>query len=312
MGGGSDYPRYYEQHGGAVLTTTIDRYCYINLSKLTPFLGFRYGVLWSKGFQTADRIEDIEHPSVRGCLQYCGITDGVEIRHSGDLPARSGLGSSSAFSVGMLHALHVLDGKRPGRAQLADEAIDVEQKVLGETVGIQDQIQCAWGGANVIEFDREGRYGVHPLKWRSGAEREIESHLMLLFTGIQRYASEIAASQVDNVDRKQKEIAQLVSMVPDAANSMEIGAAADLGHLLHEGWMLKRGLSDKVSSSAIDDMYGLALNAGAYGGKILGAGGGGFMLICAPPELHKKIAAGRQYESAKFEHRGSEVVLDAS
>lgn len=310
MGGGSDYPRYFKQFGGAVLTTTIDKYCYISLRRMPPFLGSKYRVFWSKA-ETVDKVEDIEHSGVRGCIQYLGNSDGIEVNHAGDLPARSGLGSSSAFTVGMLHALHVLNGERPGRVQLAEEAINVEQNVLGETVGIQDQIECAWGGANLIDFDREGQYSVSPLSWSPNAQSEIESHLMLLFTGLQRHASEIAATQVNNVDRKQKEIARLVSMVPNAATAMARGSAETLGELLHESWMLKRELSDKVTSHEIDGIYETARKSGAYGGKILGAGGGGFMLICAPPELHEKIseATNRISIPVKFEHRGSELVL---
>ena len=313
MGGGSDYPRYYEQHGGAVLTTTIDKYCHVLLRRMPPFLGSKYRVFWSKA-EAVDRIEDIQHAGVRGCLQFLEMADGIEVNHAGDLPARSGLGSSSAFTVGFLHALHALNGERPGRAQLAREATTVEQDVLHETVGIQDQIECAWGGTNIITFGREGEYSVHPLGWYPEAQTEIESHLMLLFTGLQRHASEIAASQVDNVDRKEKEIGQLVSLVTDTAKAMARGSAATLGELLHEGWMLKRELSDKVTTSEIDEMYEAAIKAGAYGGKILGAGGGGFLLICAPPELHKTIAAATEPLSVpvKFEHRGSEVVLAAS
>ena len=312
MGGGSDYPRYYEQHGGAVLTTTINKYCHVLLRKMPPFLGTKYRVFWSKA-EAVDRREDIEHRGVRGCLEYLNVTDGLEVNHAGDLPARTGLGSSSCFTVGMLHALHALDGERPGRAQLADEAIKVEQDVLQETVGIQDQIQCAWGGTNVIEFDQEGRYTVRALRFASGAAREIESHLMLLFTGIQRYASDIADAQVDNVDHKQKEISQLVSMVPDVAKALERGEAEALGHLLHEGWLLKRELSDKVTTPEIDYLYEAVLQAGAYGGKLLGAGGGGFMLVCAPLDRHKPIAYATRALSVpvEFEHRGSEVVLAA-
>ena len=261
-----------------------------------------------------DRVEDIEHAGVRGCLQYLEITDGVEVNHAGDLPARSGLGSSSAFTVGMLHALHVLRGGRPGRAQLAREAMNVEQDVLGETVGIQDQIECSWGGANIITFGHDGEYSVHPLGWYPEAQAEIESHLMLLFTGLQRHASEIAESQVNNVDRKQKEIGQLVSLVTDTAKAMARGSAVTLGELLHEGWKIKRELSDKITTPEIDEIYEAALGAGAYGGKLLGAGGGGFLLSCAPPELHKAIAAATTPLSVpvKFEHSGSQVLLDAS
>lgn len=310
MGGGSDYRRYYERFGGQVLTSTIDKYCYISLRHMPPFLGTKYRVFWSES-EAVDRIEDIRHAGVRGCLQYLGIEDGIEVNHAGDLPARSGLGSSSAFTVGMLYALHVLRGESCSRFDLANEAIAVEQDVLKETVGIQDQIECAWGGLNLIGFGRDGRYSVEPLAISNGERNEIENHLVLVFTNLQRYASEIAAAQVDNVDRKQEELHQIVSLVSKAADALVAGDMAGFGGLLHEAWLLKRGLSDKVTNETIDMLYDAARSAGAYGGKILGAGGGGFMLLCIPPERRQKVldTLGLLSVPFRFEHRGSQVVL---
>lgn len=310
FGGGSDYRRYYERFGGQVLTSTIDRYCYISARRMPPFLGTKYRIVWST-FEKVDLVKDIQHAGVRGVLQYLGVEDGIEVNHAGDLPARSGLGSSSAFTVGMLHAMHALAGERPGRATLANEAIAVEQDVLKETVGIQDQIECAWGGVNVIGFGRDGRYSVEPLVLTNGRRKEIEDHLVLVFTDVQRHASEIAAAQVDNVDRKLGELHRIVELVSPAAEAMSAGDMAEFGALLHESWLLKRGLSDKVSNPALDAIYERGRAAGAYGGKVLGAGGGGFMLFCVPPDRRQAVidATGLLSVPVRFEQGGSQLIL---
>jgi D-glycero-alpha-D-manno-heptose-7-phosphate kinase len=277
---------------------------------MPAFLGTKYRVFWSKA-EAVDHIEDIQHAGVRGCLQYLGIEDGIEVNHAGDLPARSGLGSSSAFTVGMLHALHALNGDRPGRATLANEAITVEQEVLKETVGVQDQIECAWGGINIIGFGRDGRYNVEPLVLTNGRRKEIEDHLVLVFTDLQRYASEIAAAQVNNVNRKQYELQRITELVTPAAEMLSKGDMISFGNLLHESWMLKRELSDKVTNPAINDMYEAAIRAGAYGGKILGAGGGGFFLFCVAPDKrqHMLDTLGLLSVPVCFEQGGSQLIL---
>ncbi len=292
------------------MTSTIDRYCYISLRYMPPFLGTEYRIIWSE-FEKVDRIEDIKHAGVRGCLQYLGIEGGVEINHAGDLPARSGLGSSSAFTVGMLNALHVLRGEHVSRSELAREAIEVEQDVLKETVGIQDQIECAWGGINLISFDTKGGYTVAPVDMDNGVD--VEDYLLLMFTGLQRHASEIAKAQVDNVERKERELHEIVGLVPEAAKALSSGNMEAFGEILHQSWMLKRELSDKVSSSEIDLIYERARGAGAWGGKVLGAGGGGFMLFVVHPSKRQAVIdnSGKICASVKFEHHGSQVVLDA-
>lgn len=277
---------------------------------MPPFLGSKYRIFWSKA-ETVDRRDDIEHPGVRGCLEYFQCEDGIEVNHAGDLPARSGLGSSSAFVVGMLHALHALNGNRPSREQLAAQAVHVEQQVLCETVGIQDQIQCAWGGINVIRIRRDGGYMVEPVPVELEAQRHIESSLMLVFTGLQRFASEVAKAQIDNIKRKEAELLGIRDLVDAALESVRTADVHRLGRYLDETWWLKRRLSDKVSSSVIDSLYATAKAEGAWGGKLLGAGGGGFFLFCAPPERHARIAErlGMISIPVQFEHNGSQVVL---
>jgi D-glycero-alpha-D-manno-heptose-7-phosphate kinase len=310
FGGGTDYPSWYREHGGAVLTTTIDRYCHICLRRMPPFLGSKYRVFWSK-MENVNEVSEIEHPGVRGCLQYFGIEDGLEINHAGDLPARSGLGSSSAFTVGMLHALHLLLGEDAGPALLADQAVYVEQDVLAETVGIQDQIECAWGGINHITINTDRDYAINPVLLDRERIQALEAHLVLVFTGLQRHASEIARAQVENAGRKTEQLHRIAELVPQAVETLSAGTPLELGALLHETWMLKRELSDKVSTPEIDDLYTTARWHGAVGGKVLGAGGGGFVLLCVPPERREKMleALGLYAVPVRFEHGGSQVVL---
>ena len=313
FGGGSDYEAWYSQHGGVVLSTTIDKYCYISLRRMPPFLGSKYRVFWSQ-MEAVDEREDIQHAGVRGCLEFLDIDDGIEITHAGDLPARSGLGSSSAFTVGMLSALHALRGEVPSGAQLADEAIKVEQKVLRETVGIQDQIACAWGGLNMIEINRAGNYGIIPMLLPVERQAMLESHLMLFFTGIQRHASEIAKAQIDNTEQNVDTLGAITEQVRRAFIILKRGDMNEFGYLLGEGWKLKRQLSDKISSPEIDVLYTAAYAAGALGGKVIGAGGGGFMLFYVPLERQAAVreALGGLIDiPVRFENSGSQVVLNA-
>lgn len=310
-GGGSDYETFYSKFGGAVLTTTIDKHCYVALRRTPAFAGSKYRVQWAKT-EGCDRLEEIEHNGVRGCLQYLDIKEGVEVVYMGDLPARSGLGSSSAFVVGMLHALHLLCGDAVGKFELAKEAIAVEQDVLKETVGIQDQIECAFGGLNHIKISTDGAYIVEPLMISAKYVKEIEDHLMLVYTGTQRYASEIAAAQVDNIERKEKELHELAALVPTAVRLLTGGYMKDFGAILHETWMLKRELSDKITTPDLDGIYETARRNGAWGGKLLGAGGGGFFLFCVPPERRQKMldamCLSEMAVPFKIEHRGSQIV----
>ncbi len=313
MGGGTDYEEWYSQHGGAVLSTTIDRYCYISLRKMPPFLGSKYRIFWSQS-EMVDERDDIQHQGVRGCLEFLDIDDGIEVNHAGDLPARTGLGSSSAFTVGMLSALHALRGETPSPAQLANEAIEVEQKVLHETVGIQDQIACAWGGLNMIVFGRAGEYAVSPLVLPAECVAKLESCLMLFFTGIQRHASEIAKTQIENTERNRDYLNSIAAQVPEAVRLLKEGDLDSFGDLLNYAWRFKCQLSDKISSPEIDGMYDHALSAGALGGKILGAGGGGFMLFYVPLERQDAVreALGGLIDiPVKFENRGSQIVINA-
>lgn len=285
FGGGTDYPKWYRDHGGAVLGMAIDKYCYISLRRLPPFFAHRHRIVYSR-IENVSEISEIEHPAVRAVLQEDGVRDGLEIHHDGDLPARSGMGSSSSFTVGLLHALSALRGRMATKRQLAEEAIRIEQHVIGENVGSQDQIWAAYGGLNRIDFRQDGAFTVSPLIVPRARETELLGHMMLFFTGLSRHASEIARSQIENMGRRAAQLRAMRAMV-DEAQAILVNPAADirlLGHMLNDGWMLKRELASNVSTGTIDEIYQAGCEAGAIGGKVLGAGGGGFVLFFVEPE----------------------------
>jgi D-glycero-alpha-D-manno-heptose-7-phosphate kinase len=313
FGGGSDYPAWSQQHGGSVLGFAINRYCYINVRRLPPFFDHKHRIVYSL-IENVKEISEIRHPAVRAVLTEMGIHDGLEIHHDGDLPARSGLGSSSSFTVGLLHALHALAGRHRGPRELADEAIHIEQDVIRENVGSQDQIWAAYGGFNRIKFRCDGSYEVTPVILRPERRRELQSHFMLLFSGLSRYGSEIAAEQIANFDRHTRHVHRMMSLVNEA--TAILGGPhrdiSEIGELLHESWMLKRELATSISTPAIDEIYETARAAGAIGGKLLGAGGGGFVLLFVEPakQLAVRVALNRLIEvDFKIEGSGSRVVV---
>ena len=311
FGGGTDYPGWFQQHGGAVLSTSFDKYCYITCRELPPFFDHKYRIAYSK-VEHAKCIEDIEHPAVRAVMAETPCNYGIEVHCDADLPARSGLGSSSSFVVGMLHSLHALNGKRVTKEWLAKEAIRIEQNVLKETVGSQDQVAAAFGGFNVIRFFPDGQLSVEPVILPAHRKEELNGHLMLFFTGFSRFASEIARTKVANLSKKAEELHRMRRMVDEAVEVLSSPTdIRAIGELLHSGWECKRRLSDQVSNSYIDDLYARARFAGAIGGKLLGAGGGGFMLLFVEPERQQAV---RQelgeliYVPFRFESSGSQVI----
>jgi len=312
FGGGSDYPQWFREHGGAVLATTIDKYCYISCRRLPPFFEHKHRLVYS-ATEMVNEVSEIRHPAVRGVLGYFRWTDGVEIHHDGDLPARSGLGSSSSFTVGLINALRAMQGRHISKDDLASLAIHIEQDVIRENVGSQDQISAAYGGFNRIQFRRDGRFGVEPVILPAERLASLQSSLMLVFTGFARLASEVAKSKIDNLGKRSEEIRRMTAMVDEAIGVLAgERPIADFGSLLHEAWTCKRRLSDMVTSSEIDRIYAAAREAGAIGGKLLGAGGGGFMLLFVPPD---RQAAVRERLSKlvhvpfQFEMSGSRIVL---
>ena len=266
FGGGTDYPVWFKEHGGAVLATTINRYCYITCRTLPPFFDYRHRIVWSK-VETVDHIDEIEHPSVREAIRYLDIKKGLEIHHDGDLPARSGLGSSSSFSVGILHALHGLQGRLISKGELAKQAIHLEHKLLYENVGIQDQILTAYGGFNLIEIDTDSGYRVKPIPIEPIRKELLQHHLMLIYTGISRTASEVAKSQIDSIPQKFEVMHEVQKMALEGSKILTSnGDINDFGHLLHEAWLLKKSISTHISTPLIDEIYGKAISAGALGG----------------------------------------------
>jgi len=313
FGGGTDYSAWYREHGGAVLSTTIDKYCYISVRELPPFFEHRFRIVYSF-VENVREVKEIAHPAARGVLEWLGATRGLEIHHDGDLPARSGVGSSSAFTVGLINAMHALEGQHVSKETLANEAIHVEQHVIREPVGVQDQISAAFGGFNHITLREDGVYHVSPVILPRERLDSLQSHLMLLFTGISRTAAEIAQTQIDNLKHRSGELSTLRQMVDQAVEILASPTTdlAEFGRLLGEGWRLKRRLSDKVSNSTIDSVYEAATQAGALGGKLLGAGGGGFLLLFVRPDQRARVVAalnGLIHVPFRFETSGSRIVL---
>ena len=315
FGGGTDYPVFYEKNGGAVLSTTINKYCYIICRYLPPFFDHKYRIRYSLREET-QTIAEIKHPSVRECLKHIDLNHGVEIQHNADLPAMSGLGSSSAFTVGLLNALYALKGKMITKRQLALEAIHIEQDMIKENVGSQDQTVAAFGGFNKIIFGGSQKIVVSPITIDHNKLDLLQDHLMLFFTGFARNASEIAAEQVKKTPEKTRELMVMMAMVEEATNILNgsNGTLIDFGKLLHETWKLKRSLTQSITTSLIDEIYESAIEAGATGGKLLGAGNGGFMLLFVKPELQQNVRRKLKkllYVPFRFQNLGSQIIYYA-
>jgi D-glycero-alpha-D-manno-heptose-7-phosphate kinase len=312
FGGGTDYPAWYRAHGGEVLATTIDKYCYLTCRYLPPFFEHRFRIVYSK-IEECQRVDDIAHPAVRHVLRYLGHERGVEIHHDGDLPARSGMGSSSAFTVGLLHALYALKGYLPSKHHLAMASIDIEQNCMRETVGSQDQVLAAYGGFNHITFLPHGEIAVRPMVLPRERVDELNAHLMLFYTGIKRTASHIAESYVNDIDGRKRQLRIMKDLVAESIAILSRGEdLRGFGELLHEAWLAKRSLSARVSNADVDAIYERAMAAGAIGGKLMGAGGGGFMLFFVPPERQGRVRealAHLIHVPFKFEFAGSQIIF---
>ena len=315
FGGGTDYPDWYLKEGGAVLSTSIDKYCYLICRLLPPFFEVRHRVVWSH-IETVNTIAEILHPAVREGLRYLGYDDslGIEIHHQGDLPARSGIGSSSSFSVGLINGLMALKGESIDAHSLALKAMELEQDILKENVGSQDQMAAAHGGLNVMRFCKDGSINVDPVDIPQARIAELESHLMLIYTGTSRLASEIASKVTANFPNRTAPLTRMRHMVDEGVSLLQSNGSVDgFGELLHEGWTLKRSLADGVTTPQIDEIYDTARAQGAIGGKLIGAGGAGFMLLFVPPEKQAKVrqALDRYLEVPfAFEHTGSTIIYD--
>ncbi len=310
FGGGTDYPVWYQKMGGAVISTSIDKYCYVTTRHLPPFFDHSYRIRYSRR-EEKNTIAEIEHPSVRECLKYMKFRGGLEMVHTSDLPAMSGLGSSSAFTVGFLHSLYGLSGKPIDKKELAMHAIHVEQKKIRENVGSQDQVAAAVGGFNTITFDSRGIH-VSPIAIADGRLHNLENRLLLFFTGFSRIASQIAAEQIKNTPKKTTELTSMMALTEQAKIILASrGDLDEFGALLDEGWQLKKNLSSKITTPFVDEAYRTAKAAGALGGKLLGAGGGGFMVFYVPPQKQaavKKKLNHMLHVPFAFEHGGTQII----
>ena len=313
FGGGTDYPDYFRANGGEVLSTSINKYCYISTRRLPPFFEHKFRVAYSR-IEMTSSVEEIEHPSVRNVLKWLNVETGTEIQHIGDLPARSGIGSSSSFTVGLLNALNAQQGRYIGKEQLAMQAIHVEQDLIKEPVGSQDQIAAAYGGLNHIEFLTDGSFKVSPIILKADLRGRLESSLMMYFTGVTRMSSDYSSAKINNISRRETELAQMRRLVADALHILrkDDGDLDDFGRLLHENWQLKKTLSDKVTSPHLEEIYDTAITAGALGGKLMGAGGGGFFVFYVPPERQgsvKQALSKLVHVPVQFDKDGSSIVV---
>jgi D-glycero-alpha-D-manno-heptose-7-phosphate kinase len=304
---------WYREHGGAVLSTAIDKCCYITTRRLPPFFEYHSRISYSK-MENVNSNRSIEHPSVRACLQFMGIDEGVEIHHIADLPARTGLGTSSAFTVGLLLGLYALKNQMRDKHALAADATYVERDLLHEAVGSQDQVSAAHGGFNRINFNQDDSLDVKPVLTSPSRLAELEQHLALYFTGFSRIASEIAEEQVRTTPQKKVELETMHQMVSEAEDIVTNRSRSldEFGRLMHEGWKIKRSLTQKISTNKIDEIYEAGLSAGALGGKLLGAGGGGFMLFFVPPGRREALRIRLRKLLCvpfSFNARGSHVVV---
>jgi D-glycero-alpha-D-manno-heptose-7-phosphate kinase len=312
FGGGTDYPDWYLENGGAVISTTINKYSYITVRELPPFFSYKHRIRYYEHEET-QTLDEIRHPSVREVAKFLNFDGGLEMVHNADLPARSGLGSSSTFTVGMLHALYALQGYMPTKRELAANAITVEQERIGETVGSQDQIAAAFGGFNYIQFTKSGEFSVEPVTVAPKRLQELQENLLLCFTGFARTASEVAQTQISQIKTNTSLLTEMSSLADSGLNVLTNANQSldEFGDLLDVQWNLKRQLSSAVSNVAIDEIYGRGRAAGATGGKLLGAGGGGFMLFYAPKQAHEAIKAAlgeKMFVPFRFEATGSSIV----
>jgi D-glycero-alpha-D-manno-heptose-7-phosphate kinase len=311
FGGGTDYPSWFEQHGGAVISATINKYSYITARTLPPFFPFNHRIRYYEQ-EEVDKISEIRHPSVRECARFLNFGERLEVVHNADLPARSGLGSSSTFTVGMLHALHALQGNMTTKRELASEAIHVEQELIGEAVGSQDQVAAAFGGLNHITFSRSG-FEVAPITVSAERREHLLSHLLLCFTGFARTASEIAVDQIARTADNSVVLAQVADFTRagiDLFGSQDF-SMEEFGELLTLQWQAKRRLSPLITTAELDEIVERGITAGALGAKLLGAGGGGFLLFVADPSRHGAIRAAlgeKMFVPFRFESTGSSVV----
>lgn len=310
FGGGTDLPSFFNEHGGAVISTTFDKYCYVNVRHMPPFHPYISELVHNR-FERVNNIEDIEHPLIRECMRLHDIHE-IRLTYEGDLPARTGLGTSSTFAVGMLNAFCALKGKMMSKRQLAQEAIHVERDVLQEHGGWQDQVAAAFGGLNRIDF-KDGNFSVHPIIISPERKKELDENLLLFYTGIQRFSSEIQADTFAKPTDKVQQLKDMLALVNEAEKVLcdRDASLNEFGRMLDTTWKLKRGTGVKVSNGSIDELYSKAIKAGALGGKLLGAGGGGFLLFYCEKDKQEALKAALEQLMIvpfHFENEGTHIL----
>ena len=312
FGGGTDYRAYYTRFGWQVLSTTIDKYCYVTLRRFPPYFEYRNQFTYSR-IERFDRPSEVHHPLVRAALQYLPV-DRIQIAYDADLPARSGLGSSSSFAVALLKGLHAMRGEETDRMQIAEEAIHVERDLCGEYGGVQDQLAAAFGGFNRITFDASG-CRVQPAAIPAQTLGRLQKDLLLVFTGFTHFAGALSEEQQNNISSRLVQLDRIKALADEGYSALEHGDLPAFGALLDEEWRLKRTLSSQITNPAIDHLYRSFRQAGAVGGKLLGAGNGGYFLLYIPEE---KQAAFReefpelQFVPFAFENTGVSVIYENS
>jgi len=313
LGGGTDYPEHFEKHSGSVLVTTIDKYSYLNVKPLSHFFDYDLRISYTKT-ELVKNAEKIMHPSVRECLKFLKISKGIEIHYVGDLPARTGLGSSSSFTVGLLHALHAYKREMVSKQQLAQEAVIVEREMIKERIGFQDQYASAFGGFLLLKFFGKNKVDICPVLISPERIKMLNERLMLFYTGVRRTAHELLKEQMENTKRNQSKLIALSALVERGIKILYNSnkKLSEFGELLDEGWKIKRQLSSKISNEEMDGYYTTAKNSGAIGGKLLGAGGGGFLLLYVEPEQRDKVRKALRHLKEvefSFETEGSRVIF---
>lgn len=309
FGGGTDFEGFYKKYGGSVISTTFDKYCFVTVSHLPRFFDYKNQITYRK-IERTNTVDEIEHPAVREAMRYLDMHE-LRMVYEADLPARSGLGTSSSFVVGMLNAFYALKGKYVDKMKLAKDAIYVERVLCQESGGVQDQIAASFGGLNRIDFNADG-YVVNPLIISKERKRELNQNLMLFFTGFSRFSSNIAKGQEQATPEKIQELKEMMGLVDSAQNILTSkGNLIEFGKLMDDAWNIKRALTSEISNDSIDSLYQKAVKAGAVGGKLLGAGGGGFLLFYVEPDKQERVKKELKdllYVPFEFEDGGTRIL----
>lgn len=314
FGGGSDYPEWYRRYGGEVISCTINKYIYLSCRELPPFFNHKYRIVYSS-IENCKKIKEIKHPAAREIIKKYNINNsGLEIHYDGDLPSRSGVGSSSSFVVGLINILNEFNNKKISKKQLAIKSIELEQKILAETVGSQDQIAASYGGLNNIKFLKNNKFKVNHIKLDKDSKNKFSNNLVMIYSGEQRTAKYIARSYVNKLtSEKKKYMNEILSHVKIARKLLENKDFDTFGKLLNENWMRKKELSGNISTNRIEQIYAESMNSGAFGGKLLGAGGGGFLLIYIKKNklenLRRKLR-GTIFIPLRISDEGSKIIFN--